>query len=139
MTIRKTRTYSQLRRLPTYEDRFEYLSLEGQVAQATFGRDRWINQDFYHSFEWKRIRQIVILRDSGCDLGVPGYEIYNQLVVHHINPLTLDDFRDGAELALDLDNLITTTHRTHSAIHYGDERLLPRAVVERTSGDTRLW
>lgn len=139
MITRKIRTYAQLRRLPTYEDRFEYLSLEGQVAQATFGRDRWLNQEFYHSFEWKRIRQVVILRDNGCDLGVPGYEIHNQLVVHHINPLTLDDFQNGAELALDSDNLITTTHRTHNAIHYGDERLLPRVVVERTSGDTRLW
>jgi hypothetical protein len=135
----KSRTYSQLRRLPTFEDRFAYLSLEGQVAQATFGRDRWINQDFYHSFEWRRVRQVVILRDGGFDLGVPGYEIFTQLVVHHINPLIPEDFRDGAELALDPDNLITTTHRTHNAIHYGDERQLPRTVVERSPRDTQLW
>lgn len=135
----KIRTYSQLKRLHTFEDRFEYLALNGQVAEGTFGRDRWMNQEFYHSFEWKRVRQVVILRDCGCDLGVPGYEIHDQLVVHHINPLTPADFRDGADLALDLDNLITTTHRTHNAIHYGDERLLPRPVVERVAGDTRLW
>lgn len=139
MTQTKIRSYSQLRRLPTYEERFAYLSLNGMVGQGTFGRDRWMNQEFYHSYEWKRIRQIVILRDGGCDLGVPGYEIYDQLVVHHINPLTPEDFQNGAELALDPDNLITTTHNTHNAIHYGDERLLPRPVIERIPGDTRLW
>lgn len=138
-TMMMSRTYAQLRRFQSYEERFTYLSLEGQVAQATFGRDRWMNQDFYHSAEWKRVRQMVILRDDGCDLGVPGYEIYDQLVVHHINPLSPQDFRDGAILALDLNNLITTTHRTHNAIHYGDESQLPRQLVQRTPGDTRLW
>lgn len=139
MTMTKIKTYSQLRRLVTYEDRFAYLSLEGLVGQGTFGRDRWMNQDFYHSAEWKRIRQIVILRDFGCDLGVPGYEIHDQLVVHHITPLIPEEFRNGAVLALDPDNLITTCHRTHNAIHFGDESLLPKVFVERTPKDTRLW
>ncbi len=138
-TLQKSRTYSQLVRLLTYEERFAYLSLEGQVGQGTFGRDRWMNQEFYHSAEWRSVRQYVILRDNGCDLAVPGYDIHQQLVVHHINPITAEDLHNGAELALDPDNLITTCHNTHNAIHFGDESLLPRDVVERIPGDTRLW
>jgi len=98
-----------------------------------------MNQEFYHSHEWRTVRQQVIVRDLGCDLGVDGYEIHAGLLIHHINPLTPEDLHTGAELALDLDNLITTSHRTHNAIHYGDERLLPRPVLERTPGDTKLW
>ena len=135
----KSRTYSQLRRLSTFIERFEYLSLQGQVGIDTFGFDRWMNQEFYQSYEWKRVRQQVIARDLGCDLGVPGHEIHDRLLIHHINPLTPEDLREGAELALDLDNLITTCHRTHNAIHYGDESLLPRPVIQRTPGDTKLW
>lgn len=135
----KIRTYSQLRRFETFEERFEYLSLKGQVGRDTFGFDRWINQEFYHSREWKNIRDYVIARDLGCDLGVPGYEIFARLLVHHINPLTPEDLKDGATLALDADNLITTTHRTHNAIHYGDESQLPQLPVERRPGDTKLW
>lgn len=138
-TTKKSRTYAQLRRLPTFEDRFEYLSLKGQVGQGTFGRDRYLNQEFYHSRVWKQVRQQIILRDMGCDLGVPGYEIYTELLVHHINPIDAEDLRNGASLALDPDNLITTTHRTHNAIHYGDETLLRKPLVERQAGDTRLW
>lgn len=135
----RSRTYAQLRRLTTFLERFEYLSLQGQVGIDTFGFDRWMNQEFYHSFEWKRVRQIVIARDLGCDLGVDGYEIHDRLLIHHINPLTPDDLINGADLALDPENLITTCHRTHNAIHYGDERLLPQPVVERKPGDTKLW
>lgn len=137
--MKKIRTYSQLRRLQTFQERFEYLSLYGQVGRETFGFDRWMNQEFYHSYEWKRVRQQVIARDLGCDLGVPGYEIHARLLIHHINPLMPQDLSDGADLALDLDNLITTTHRTHNAIHFGDERLLPRPVIQRMPGDTKLW
>jgi hypothetical protein len=135
----KTRTYRQLRRLPTFIERFEYLSLQGQVGIDTFGFDRWMNQEFYQSYEWKIVRQRIIARDLGCDLGVPGHEIHERLLIHHINPLTPDDLRNGADLALDEDNLITTCHRTHNAIHYGDESLLPRPVIQRMPGDTKLW
>lgn len=139
MAMSKSRSYSQLRQLPTFLERFEYLSLRGQVGFDTFGFDRWMNQEFYHSHEWRTIRRHVIVRDLGCDLGIDGYEIHEGLLIHHINPLTPDDLQNGAELALDLDNLITTSHRTHNAIHYGDERLLPRVVIERKPGDTKLW
>lgn len=135
----KNRSYLQLRQLETFLERFEYLSLKGQVGVHTFGFDRWMNQEFYHSYEWKTVRRQVIIRDLGCDLGVDGYEIHGDLLIHHINPLTPEDLHNGAELALDMDNLITTSHQTHNAIHYGDESLLSRLPIERIPGDTRLW
>lgn len=133
------RSYSQLRLLTTFEDRFDYLSLKGEVGQATFGFDRWINQRFYRSPEWRRARDYVILRDEACDLGIPGYEIQAQLMVHHMNPVRPEDLYLAEEWVLDPEFLITTTHRTHNAIHYGDESLIPRAPVERRPGDTKLW
>ena len=133
------RSYSDLRRLNTFEDRFRYLSLRGQVGEATFGFDRWINQEFYRSREWKQIRQHVIARDEGCDLGIEGYEIHTRLIIHHMNPMTADDICHDEESILDPEFLITTTHQTHNAIHYGDERLLPRPLVPRRPGDTKLW
>ena len=138
MTTR-IRRYSELKRLDTFEDRFKYLVLRGQVGEATFGFDRWINQEFYRSREWHRLRDEVIVRDNGCDLGVPGYEIHDRLLVHHINPMTLEDIEHGDDVILDPQYLITTTHRTHNAIHYGDPRQLPRQLVERRPGDTKLW
>jgi hypothetical protein len=135
----RVRTYRELRRLETFEERFEYLSLKGEVGQATFGFDRWINQQFYRSAQWKRVRSQVILRDNGCDLGVPGYDIRAQLVVHHMNPVTVEDVEVGRSWILDPDFLITTTHRTHNAIHYGDDSLLVKPPVERRAGDTKLW
>lgn len=135
----RIRTYSELRRIETFEDRFKYLSLRGQVGAATFGFDRYINQDFYHSRQWADIRHHVIARDSGCDLGVDGYEIYDRVIIHHMNPMTVDDIVEGSSDILDPEFLITTTHRTHNAIHYGDEKLLPRRLVERKPGDTKLW
>lgn len=133
------RKYSELRRLETFEDRFRYLSLKGQVGEATFGFDRWINQAFYRSREWQNLRHEVIVRDNGCDLGVDGYEIHGRLLIHHMNPLTADDINHGDEAILDPQYLITTTHRTHNAIHYGDERQLPRPPASRSIGDTKLW
>lgn len=133
------RTYSELRRFVTFEERFEYLSMPGEVGKATFGFDRWINQHFYRSREWKNSRDQVIYRDNGCDLGIPGYEIHHGLLVHHMNPVTPEDLTQGEEWVLDPEFLITTTLRTHNAIHYGDQSLLPRAPVERRPGDTRLW
>jgi hypothetical protein len=136
----RIRRYSELRRIETFEERFEYLSLAGQVGEATFGFDRYINQMFYRSREWKLVRHEVIVRDGGFDLGVPGYEIHREILIHHMNPLTPNDIQHGnIEAMLDPQFLITTTHRTHNAIHYGDARLLPRPLVERRPGDTLLW
>ena len=135
----RQRSYRELSRLKTFEERFEYLVLHGQVGEQTFGFDRWMNQRFYQSFEWRQVRSYVITRDDGCDLGVPGYEIQAQLLIHHINPLTPQDLFDGEEWILDPEFLITTTKRTHNAIHYGDRSLLPKPFVARMPGDTRLW
>jgi hypothetical protein len=133
------RTYSDLRRLPTFEERYEYLALRGVVGQDTFGFDRWINQQFYRSRQWKQARDKVILRDCGCDLGVPGFEIHTSLLVHHMNPLSPEDIESGERWILDPEYLITTTHRTHNAIHFGDRSLLAKPFIERKPGDTTLW
>lgn len=133
------RRYSELRRLNTLKERFDYLKLNGRVGEATFGWDRWINQQFYTSREWRQRRFDVIARDLGCDLGVEGYEIHKGLYIHHMNPLSAEDIKAGNVDILDPEYLITVTHRTHNAIHYGDEKLLPRPLVERHAGDTKLW
>ena len=133
------RTYSELRRLTDFEDRYRYLALRGSVGRATFGFDRHINQQFYRSTEWRHIRHHVIARDLGCDLGVEGYEIHDRVYIHHMNPMTVNDIAHGEDSILNPEFLISTTHRTHNAIHYGDERLLPRPLTERRSGDTKLW
>ena len=133
------RTYSELSRLTTFEERFRYLQLKGSVGRETFGFDRFINQQFYRSREWKRVRDIVILRDNGCDLGVEGYEIPGRILIHHMNPILVDDIKDASEYLLDPEYLIATTHDTHNAIHYGDASLLPRMPVERTRNDTCPW
>jgi len=135
----KVRTYLELSRLETFEERYQYLKLSGNVGESTFGFDRWINQEFYRSWEWKAIRNEVIVRDNGCDLGVLGFEIHRGLLVHHMNPISMKDIEHGEEWILDPNFLITTSHRTHNAIHYGDESLLPREPVVRKFGDTKLW
>lgn len=135
----KIRTYSELRHRITFDERFDYLSLKGVVGQSTFGFDRWINQHFYRSREWKDARSAVIVRDNGCDLGVPGYEIYADLIVHHMNPLSAEDIDKGESWILDPEFLITTSLKTHNAIHYGNESLLPRGPIERKPGDTKVW
>lgn len=133
------RVYRELRRRETFEDRFEYLKLSGDVGRSTFGFDRHINQRFYRSRQWKQVRQYVIARDLGLDLGVDGYEIHTEILIHHMNPISAQDIMQGDESILDPEFLITTTHKTHNAIHYGDASLLPGLVVERRPGDTRLW
>jgi hypothetical protein len=133
------RTYSEMNERQTFEDRYEYLRLDGRVGVATFGFDRHINQKFYRSHEWKQVREFVITRDNGCDLGVIGYEINHALLIHHMNPMQLMHIMQGDDSIIDPDNLITTTQRTHNAIHYGDASLLPKAVVSRQRGDTKLW
>jgi hypothetical protein len=135
----RARTYSELRRLDTFEDRYEYLKLGGSVGYSTFGFDRHLNQSFYNSSEWRSVRQFVIIRDNGCDLGVPGYEINGALLIHHINPMNVDDIISHEEWILEPEYLITTTQATHNAIHYGDKSLLARPFVERKPGDTKLW
>jgi hypothetical protein len=137
--ISMIRTYSELVRLRSFEERFEYLSLKGEVGVSTFGFDRYLNQQFYTSREWRRTRNIIISRDNGCDLGVEGHEIFDRLIIHHMNPLNIDDIVRGRPSAIDPAFLITTTHRTHNAIHFGDERQLPRPFVERRPGDTKVW
>lgn len=133
------RSYSELARLKTFDERFRYLSLRGQVGESTFGYDRYINQQFYTSYEWRRIRQHVIARDLGLDLGITGYEIFDKPIIHHMNPMTAEDITHGDPSILDPEFLITVSHNTHNAIHYGDERLLPQPLVDRRPGDTKLW
>lgn len=135
----RVRSYKELRRLGSFEERFEYLALRGVVGAQTFGHDRWINQQFYRSKQWKDIRQHVIARDLGCDLGVEGYEIYDAVYIHHMNPMTADEIAHGDEDILNPEYLISTTHQTHNAIHYGDASLLRKPLVERRPGDTKLW
>lgn len=135
----KVRTYSELVRFPTFEERFEYLKLDSSVGRETFGFDRYINQDFYRSPEWRDVRREVIVRDLGCDLGVLGYEIHVDILVHHINPMAPEDIIHGKPWIIDPEFLITTTKDTHNAIHYGVSRKLPKVVVARTRGDTKLW
>jgi len=135
----KTRTYSELCLFETFEERFDYLNLQGIVGTLTFGFDRWVNQRFYRSREWKRIRDQIIVRDNGCDLGVPGFEIHSGLLVHHMNPVSIDDLKHNEDWAIDPTFLITTSLRTHNAIHFGDKKLLPREPVIRRAGDTKLW
>jgi hypothetical protein len=133
------RTYSEVVKLGTLRERFDYLALNGEVGCATFGSARWKNQSFYRSTEWRRLRHQIIYRDGGCDLGVPGFDIHHRPVVHHINPITEDDVINRRYCLVDPENLILTTHDTHNAIHYGDARLLPQPPVERRPGDTKEW
>lgn len=136
MTIR---TYSELITLPTFEERYRYLRLGGRVGEETFGFDRYLNQAFYKSKEWKSVRDKVITRDNGCDLGVNGYEIHGRILIHHMNPITVDDIIHQSDYLLNPEYLICTIKNTHDAIHYGDEDLLITSPIERTKNDTCPW
>lgn len=133
------RTYSELILLPTFEERFNYLQLNGRVGDDTFGFDRYINQNFYKSADWKRIRDQIIIRDNGCDLALGGYEIYGRILIHHMNPITVKDVELSTEYLMNPEYLICVTHNTHNAIHYGDEKLLMKGPVVRTKNDTCPW
>lgn len=133
------RTYSQLIRIDSFEERYEYLKLKSSVGKETFGFDRYINQQFYRSTQWKQIRNQVIARDLGMDLAMEGYEIYDRIIIHHMNPMTPEDINHGDEDILNPEFLICTTHKTHNAIHYGDRSLLALPFVERNANDTKLW
>ena len=131
--------YSELMLLPTFQARYKYLRLNGEVGKETFGFDRYMNQFFYRSPEWRRVRDFVITRDEGCDLGIPGREIFGRIVIHHMNPIRPEDIRNRSDLLLDPEYLITTIHDTHLAIHYGDEHLLLQEPVEHRPNDTCPW
>lgn len=133
------RRYSELIRYDTFIDRYHYLNLVGQVGIETFGLDRYLNQTLYRSSRWRRTRNQVILRDNGCDLGMEGFDIVDRIIVHHINPLTVQDIEEDVDEIYDPEFLICCSFDTHNAIHYGDERLLPQLPVERRPGDTCPW
>lgn len=134
-----TRTYSELIQLPTFEERFRYLQLNGVVGADTFGFDRYMNQIFYRSQKWKEVRDQVIIRDNGCDLGIPGREIHGRVTIHHMNPIRLSDIKNESAYLLNPEYLISVTHNTHNAIHYGDENLLIKPPIERSKNDTCPW
>lgn len=135
------RTYEELQHLLTFEDRFRYLMLVGSVGAETFGVDRWLNQRFYQtSREWKSVRDQIIIRDTGCDLGIPGREIYDKVIIHHMNPIRVSDISEATEFLLNPNFLICVSHKTHNAIHYGDDHsLLTTTFVERKPYDTVPW
>ena len=133
------RTYSELITMPSFEERYRYLKLDGVVGEKTFGFDRYLNQLFYSSKEWKTIRNFVITRDNGCDLGMEGHDIYGKILVHHMNPISKDDILGRSEYLLDPEFLISTIKNTHDAIHYGDESLLITAPIQRSKNDTCPW
>lgn len=133
------RTYNELMLLSTFKERFEYLKLSGRVGEETFGFDRWLNQKFYRSAEWKRLRDLVIIRDNGCDLGVEGREIYGKILIHHMNPITKKDILDRTDLLLNPKYLISVTKQTHDAIHYSDESILMNDPIARSKNDTCPW
>ena len=133
------RTYSELITIPTFEERFEYLQLKGSVGKDTFGYDRYLNQVLYRSPEWKRLRNKIIIRDNGCDLACDGYDVYGKVLIHHLNPITVEDVLTRSRKVFDPDNLVCVSHNTHNAIHYGDVDLLVTGPIIRTKNDTCPW
>lgn len=133
------RTYTELKQMPTFEERYEYLRLHGEVGKDTFGFDRIFNQQFYRSPEWKQAKTAVVVRDMGCDLGDKDHTIVGNIIVHHMNPITLKDIQEGSDFLFNPEYLISVSHATHNAIHYGDAELLPKPPVERTPNDTCPW
>lgn len=133
------RTYSELLLLPTFKERFDYLKLDGKIGEETFGSKRYINQEFYHSYEWLSFRDKIIIRDNGCDLGIEGFEIYGSVLIHHINPIACADIIELNDCVLDPENAICVSLRTHNAIHYGNDNLLTSPLIERMKNDTVPW
>ena len=133
------RTYSELITIPTFEERFEYLQLKGSVGKDTFGYDRHLNQVLYRSPEWKRLRNQIIIRDGGCDLACDGYDIYDKALIHHLNPITVEDVLTRSRKVFDPNNLVCVSHNTHNAIHYGGIDLLVTGPIIRTKNDTCPW
>ena len=139
MSVNKIRTYTELITRSTYEERLQYLMLYGKVAGETFGFDRYLNQRFYKSLEWRKVRDFVIMRDRGCDLALKGYEIEGKVYVHHMNPLTIEDIGENNEMLFNPDFLVCVSHETHNAIHYGIKKQDDMLVIERSPDDTSPW
>ena len=137
--MRSIKTYSELLTLPTFEERYNYLKLNGRVGESTFGYDRYLNQILYTSKEWRRFRDEIIIRDNGCDMACEGFDFSGRATVHHINPITVEDVINRHPKVFDPENVITVSDNTHKAIHYGDENLLIKAPVVRTKNDTCPW
>jgi hypothetical protein len=137
--MKGTKSYSVLMMFDSLEARYDYLKLGGEVGKQTFGWDRYFNQRFYHSTEWKAVRHEVIIRDNGCDLGIEGFEIGDKILIHHMNPIWVEDLRRHNPDVLNPEFLICVSQMTHQAIHYGDRSLLPQRLIERKPGDTHLW
>lgn len=137
--MKMNRTYSELITLLTFAERFKYLKLDGSIGRETFGFKRWINQELYHSDKWLKFRDKIIIRDNGCDLGVPGYDIYGSILIHHLNPVTYEDILCQNSCVFDPENAICTRLKTHNAIHYGDDSLLIVSPIERSPNDTCPW
>lgn len=133
------KSYTELSKLKTFKERFDYLNLNGRVGSDTFGYDRYLNQALYKSPEWKKVRNQVITRDNGCDLGIDGMQINSKVLIHHMNSITPEQIENRDPMIFDPDNLITVSHKTHNAIHYGSFDLLPKKSIERKQGDTKLW
>lgn len=133
------RTYTELMKLATFEERYKYLKLVSKVGEETFGFERYLNQQFYHSQEWKSLRSQIIIRDNACDLGIPGREMDSRIIIHHMNPITKDDLIHQSDFLLNPEYLICTSKKTHSAIHYGDDKMLFDEIVERSKDDTCPW
>lgn len=133
------KSYLELIQIPTFQERYEYLKIGGRIGEETFGFDRHLNQTLYRSSEWKHFRRQIIIRDKGCDLGCEGYELYDKILIHHINPITIDDVLNRASCIFDPNNVICTSLNTHNAIHYGDSELLVTEPIERTKNDTCPW
>jgi acetyltransferase-like isoleucine patch superfamily enzyme len=134
-----TRTYTELGDIPDFEGRYNYLRTHSEIGVPTFGYERWLNQGFYTSAQWRQTRNVVIARDLGCDLGVEGYEIFDRVIIHHMNPITPSQVQHGDEALIDPEFLISVSQRTHNAIHYGDASLLVKPLVKRRPNDTKLW
>ena len=135
-----TKCYSELIELPTLEERYRYLRIGGHVGEETFGFNRQLNQQLYtKDYRWKQLRNRIIVRDDGCDLAMPDFRIYSRVIIHHINPITVEDFMNNDPIIFDPENLICVSFNTHQAIHYGDESLLPQVPIVRTPNDTCLW
>lgn len=139
MRMTKHRKYSELITLPTFKERFLYLKLDGAVGSETFGFNRWLNQELYHSNEWRKFRDKIIIRDNGCDLGLEGFEVYDSILIHHLTPITYKDIIERNSAIFDPENVICTKLSTHNAIHYGDEDLLITVPIERIKNDTCPW
>lgn len=139
ITMNSIKTYSELIKIPTFLERFRYLKLKGKVGEQTFGQERHLNQTLYSSTEWKRFRRDIVLRDFGCDLACEGFEVFGKIVIHHINPITVEDIVNRSPSIFDPENVISTSFNTHNAIHFGDESLLCVGPIERKPNDTCPW